>query len=299
MRKTNIINLLLMLFGIVLLVPAGNARDLQDIRKEGVLRHLAIPYANFYTGRGDGLDVELIQGFARELGVRYELVETDWQHVFGDLTGRHAKRNGKNAQLLGTTPVRGDLVANGMTMLAWRSQVVDFSDPTFPSGVWLVARADSDLSPITPANDLAEDIRQVKAALAGRTVLALLNTCLDPGLYQMEATGADIRLQPKGRKLNEMVPAILNKDAESTLLDVPDALIAMERWPGQIKVVGPVSGQQRMAVAFAKDSPELRAAFNAYLQRIRRDGTYNQLVKKYYPGVFRYFSDFFAQTDVH
>ncbi|WP_457667211.1 transporter substrate-binding domain-containing protein [Thiolapillus sp.] len=299
MRKTNIINLLLMLFGIVLLVPAGNARDLQDIRKEGVLRHLAIPYANFYTGRGDGLDVELIQGFARELGVRYELVETDWQHVFGDLTGRHAKRNGKNAQLLGTTPVRGDLVANGMTMLAWRSQVVDFSDPTFPSGVWLVARADSDLSPITPANDLAEDIRQVKAALAGRTVLALLNTCLDPGLYQMEATGADIRLQPKGRKLNEMVPAILNKDAESTLLDVPDALIAMERWPGQIKVVGPVSGQQRMAVAFAKDSPELRAAFNVYLQRIRRDGTYNQLVKKYYPGVFRYFPGFFAQTDVH
>ena len=298
MKKIRVINLLVALFGIVLLIPAGNARDLQDIRRDGVLRHLAIPYANFYTGRGDGLDVELIRGFARELGVRYELVETDWQHVFGDLTGRHAKRNGKDAQLLEATPVRGDLVANGMTILDWRSQVVDFSDPTFPSGVWLVARADSDLSPIVPANDIAEDIRQVKAMLAGRTVLALPNTCLDPGLYQMDATGADIRLQLRGRKLNEMVPAIINQDAESTLLDVPDALIAMERWPGQIKVVGPVSGQQRMAVAFPKDSPELRAAFNDYLQRIRSDGSYNVLVKKYYPGVFRYFSDFFAQSDV-
>jgi len=153
-------------------------------------------------------------------------------------------------------------------------------------------------APIAPANDLAEDIRQVKAALAGRTVLALLNTCLDPGLYQMDATGADVRLQPKGRKLNEMVPAILNQDAESTLLDVPDALIAMERWPGQIKIVGPISGEQRMAVAFAKNSPELREAFNSYLQRIRRDGSYNLMVKKYYPGVLRYFSDFFARTDV-
>ena len=298
MRKVSVYQLLAVFLGLVLTASPGISRDLSDIKKDGVLRHLAIPYANFYTGRGDGLDVELIRGFAEELGVSYELVETDWQHVFGDLTGRHAKRQGKDAQFLERTPVRGDLVASGMTILDWRTQVVDFSKPTFPSGVWLVARADSNLSPIVPANDLAEDIRQVKAALAGRTVLALLNTCLDPGLYQMDATGANVRLQPKGRKLNEMVPAILNQDAESTLLDVPDALIAMERWPGQIKIVGPISGEQRMAVAFAKNSPELREAFNSYLQRIRRDGSYNLMVKKYYPGVLRYFSDFFARTDV-
>lgn len=297
MTKVAVFRLLTFLVGAMLLPSMSLARDLDEIRSEGVLRHLAIPYANFYTGRGDGLDVELIQGFARELGVVYQLVETDWQHVFGDLTGRHARRRGKDAELLETTPVRGDLVANGMTILDWRTQVVDFSDPTFPSGVWLLARADSSLSPIVPASDLAEDISRVKAMLSGRSVLALPNTCLDPGLYQMDATGANIRLQPKGRKLNEMVPAILNGDAESTLLDVPDALIALERWPGQIKVVGPVSGVQRMAVAFPKDSPKLRAAFNAYLQRIRRDGSYNLLVKKYYPAVFRYFKDFFVQQD--
>jgi len=72
----------------------SRAQDLADIQKAGVLRHLAIPYANFYTGRaGDGLDVELTQGFAKELGVRYQLVETSWTTVFGDLTGRNAKRN--------------------------------------------------------------------------------------------------------------------------------------------------------------------------------------------------------------
>lgn len=277
------------------LITLSSARDLAEIKADGVLRHLAIPYANFYTGRGDGLDVEMIRGFAKELGVRYELVETNWQHVFGDLTGRHARRDGMNAQLLDSTPVRGDLVANGMTVLDWRTQVVDFSQPTFPSGVWLVARADSDLLPIVPSNDLSIDIREVKSGLSGHSVLALANTCLDPGLYQMETTGAEIHLQPKERKLNEMVPAILNQDAESTLLDVPDALIALERWPGQIKVVGPISGEQRMAVAFRKDSPELRMAFNTYLQRIRRDGSYNRLVNKYYPAVFRYFDDFFAE----
>ena len=109
----------------------------------------------------------------------------------------------------------------------------------------------------------------------------------------MEETGADVRMQPVQRKLNEMVPAILNQDAESTLLDVPDALIALERWPGQIKVVGPISTQQYMGAGFRKNSPELKQAFNEYLATIRGDGTYNEMVNRYYPAGFRYFADFF------
>lgn len=271
-------------------------QDLDEIRSAGVLRHLGIPYANFVTGSGDGLDVELIQGFAEHLGVRYEYVASNWQQVFGDLTGRHARLRGGGAESLDPATIRGDLIANGMTVLPWRSEIVDFSDPTFPSGVWLVARADSDLVPIAPGANLVEDIVQVKAQLTGRSVLALPSTCLDPDLYDMDATGAEVRLQPKERKLNEMVPAILNQDAESTLLDVPDALIALERWPGSIKVIGPISGDQVMAVGFRKDTPQLRAAFNAYLAQRQADGSYNAMVRRYYPAVFRYYSAFFAST---
>ncbi|HHB77178.1 MAG TPA: transporter substrate-binding domain-containing protein [Desulfobulbus sp.] len=287
--------LLLLFLIFAMLGSTGWTHDLADIKKAGVLRHLAIPYANFYTGREDGLDVEMIKGFAEALGVRYKLIETSWKDVFGDLTGHNARREGKNAKLLDKVPVRGDLVANGMTILGWRTQVVNFSEPTFPSGVWLIARADSPLTPITPTGKLKEDIKQVKTQLHNHGVLALANTCLDPGLYNMNATGADIRLQPKERKLNEMVPAVLNNDADSTLLDVPDALIALERWPGQIKVIGPISDAQLMGVAFRKDTPKLREAFNTYFKRIRTDGTYNRLVKKYYPAVFRYSADFFTQ----
>jgi ABC-type amino acid transport substrate-binding protein len=270
------------------------AQDLADVRKEGVLRHLAIPYANFYTGRGDGLDVELIRGFAREIGVRYELVETSWQHVFGDLTGQNACRDGDKARFLDTVPIRGDIIANGMTILPWRKEIVRFSTPAFPSGVWLVARADSNLTPIRPSGNLAEDIARVKAQLAGHSVMVLPSTCLDPGLYGMQKTGAIIKVQPPERKLNELVPAILNNDAEATLLDVPDALIALARWPGRVKVIGPISKKQEMAAAFRKDSPELLAAFNRYFKKISANGTYQRMVKKYYPTVFRYSADFFA-----
>lgn len=275
--------------------PLAWSHDLTEVRKAGVLRHLGIPYANFVTGAGDGLDVELMQGFARHLGVRYQFVATDWDRVFGDLTGRHAKRGEDNhAQVLDTTPVKGDLVANGLTVLGWREEIVRFSTPTFPSGVWLMARADSPLAPIKPSGAMDRDVSLVKQHIKGRSVLALESTCLDPGLYRLGETGAEVRLLGKGRKLNEMAPAMLNGAAETSLLDVPDALIALEKWPGELKVIGPVSGKQDMAVAFRPDSPQLLEAFNAYLAKIRQDGTYLDMVKKYYPAVFLYFPEFFA-----
>jgi ABC-type amino acid transport substrate-binding protein len=279
----------------LLLVSTGvaDAGDLDQVKRDGVLRHLGIPYANFVTGAGDGLDVELIRGFAESIGVRYEFVETGWSQAFGDLTGRHARRAGSNAERFGTTPIRGDLIANGMTVLGWREQVVDFSEPTFPSGVWLIARAESTLKPIHPSGLMSTDIVETKSRLAGVSVLTLANTCLDPGLYDLEATRAEVRLVPKERKLNEMVPALLNHDGETTLLDVPDALIALQRWPGQIKVIGPISDDQQMAVAFRPSSPQLRKAFNDYLAGVRADGSYARLVEKYYPSVFDYFPGVF------
>jgi hypothetical protein len=274
---------------------AATGGDLPDVRAAGVLRHLGVPYANFVSGSGDGMDVELIRGFAAHLRVRYEFVETDWKRAFGDLTGRHARGAGRHAELLEETPVKGDLLANGVTILEWRREVADFSAPTFPSGVWLIARADASLSPIRPSGNLARDIGLVKTAIGGRSVLALENTCLDPKLYAVAETGAHVRLLPHVRNLNEMAPAILRGDAEASLLDVPDALVALEKWPGEIKVIGPVSEAQVMGVAFRRESPQLRAAFDGYLEKIRADGTYRRLVEKYYPAVPDYFPEFFAQ----
>jgi len=60
-------------------------------------------------------------------------------------------------------------------------------------------------------------------------------------------------------------------------------------------VLGPISEHQELAAAFPKDAPQLRQAFDEYLVRIKSDGTYDKLVDKYYPGIRRYFPDFFAR----
>ncbi len=298
-KRKNVVKILIPFIGggiFCLLSTNVFAGDLQDIRQQGVLRHLGIPYAHFVkeTPVGmDGLDVELMQLFATHLGVRYELVTTSWGEVFSDLTGDLFQFANDGIKVIGKTSVKGDIIANGLTILPERQKIVNFSIPTFPTGVWLVARADSPIKPITPSGNIDDDIEQVKKLLVGRSVLSMKNTCLDPDFYGLAQTGADIRYHTASQHLGDIAPAILDGAAETTLLDIPDALIALQKWPGEIKIIGPVSEAQSMGVGFAKDSPELRREFNKFFQKIWTDGTYSKLVEKYYPSVFLYLNDFF------
>ncbi|TOF61824.1 ABC transporter substrate-binding protein [Vibrio parahaemolyticus] len=278
------------------------SNDLKEIRERGVLRHIGVPYANFvsYIEQGEmhtltGLDVDIVKGFASSLGVRYEYVPAQWSDMVGKLTGQDVQYRHNRAVVGGSVPIEGDLIANGVTILDWREEVLDFSQDYFPSAVWLVSRTDSSLSPIKPSGSIDEDVKTVKELIDGREVLALEHSCLDPNLYDLYGTGAKVILPDGKRLLNEMVPAIMKNDAESTLLDVADTLIALEKWPGEIKVIGPVSENQKMAVAFRKNSPELREAFDRYLDSIKKDGTYEKLVKKYYPSIYYFYNDYFLE----
>jgi len=277
---------------ILLAVSPGWARDLDEIRESGVLRHIGVPYANFVTGSGDGLDVELIKLFAEHLGVRYEFVESDWTTVIADLTGREIRVKGDEVEVLGEVAPRGDIIANGLTILPWRQKVLSYSIPTFPTQIWLVARSDAPMDPIAPSGDVEKDIGAVRSLLKDYSVMGKLNTCLDPSLYFLEGVADKIVLFDEG--LNRIAPAIINGEADSALLDVPDALIALFKWPGRIKIIGPLSPMQNMGCGLRQDSPELLQAFNAFYRKILQDGSYVELVKKYYPAVFSYYPDFFA-----
>jgi len=269
------------------------ARDLAEVRASGSLRHLGVLYAGFISGPDQGLDVELMRAFARHLGVRHELVETDWDHALPDLTGKTFAIEGQGVRLTGEAPERGDVLATGLTILEWRKALLNFSTPTFPTQVWLVVRSDSPITPIAPTGDLARDIALTREKLKERTVLCKSGTCLDPRLFDLERSGA------RGREftgsLNDLAPAVIMGDAEATLLDVPDAVMALQKFPGKIKIIGPLGPEQMMAVGFRKDQPELLAEFNRFLEGFKASGQYMALVDKHYPLIHRFFPAFFAR----
>lgn len=271
------------------------AADLEEVKARGEIRHLGIKYANFVTGDGDGFDVELMKGFAQHIGVRYRLVYSDFYSVIRDLLGKDVVRKGSTVSLAGNFPVKGDVIATGFTVLPWREQVLLYSAPTFPSQVLLVARAEAPQQPIKGSTDLAADIVETKSKIGKRSLLVMERTCLDPANYGLKGKGIDLRAYTRSTNLNEMVPALLKGEADFTLLDVPDAILDLQKWAGKIKVIGPISEEQALAAAFPKSAPQLRAAFDEYLRKIKADGSYDKLVRKYYPGIHRYFPAFFAR----
>ena len=277
----------MLLFGVL----SANAQDLAEIRERGVLRHLGVPYARFITGNDDGLDVEIIQLFAQHIGVRYEFVASEWNHLFQDLLGQ--------AATTGQHPVRGDLIATGLTILPTRQKLIDFSVPTFPSAVWLTARADSKIKPIKPSGDLVTDIKATKAQMKEGSTLVSENSCIDPRNYDLQGKGYRlVYLDMRANLiLNDVIPAMLKGESDMALLDVPDLIVGMEKWPAQIKVIGPISEVQEMAVGFRKNSPALRGAFNEFFSGLLKDGTYMKLVNKYFRAAPRYFPAFFKQRE--
>lgn len=273
----------------------GLAADLKEIQARGEIRHIGIRYANFVTGDGDGLDVDIVKGFARHIGVNYKLVYSDFYNVMRDLLGKEVVRNGDQVTLDGNFPVKGDMIATGFTMLPWREKVLLYSAPVFPSQVLLIARSDSTLSPIKGSGNLNKDITETKAMIGKLSLLGMDRTCIDPGNYGLRGNGLDLRAYTKSSNLNEIVPALLNHEAELTLLDVPDTILDLQKWAGKIKILGPISTEQKLAAAFPKSSPELRDAFDEYLRKIKADGSYDKLVDKYYPGIRQYFPEFFQK----
>lgn len=273
----------------------GHAQDLPEIRESGVLRHLGVPYARFVSGAGEGFDSELVQLFAAHIGVRYEYVPAEWTGVIQDLIGQDLEYQ-PTMRAVGKRPIRGDIIGNGLTILPARQKVIDYSIPTFPSAVWLLARADSRIQPIKPSGDLLTDIKETKKKLSLGKTFVMDNSCLDPRLYDIEGKGYALHRFTKSNNLNDIVPAVVKGESEMSLLDVPDLIVAMEKWGGQIKVIGPISEPQLMGAGFRKTSPALRQAFDEFVAQLQKDGTYMGLVKKYYRAAPRYHPEFFKNV---
>lgn len=293
-RYTQIICLIAL--SVALNLTPAKAQDLDDVVKSGQLRHLGIPYAQFVTQGNKGLDVELMQQFANHLGVEYRFVESTWQTIIPDLTGKKVKPSGDDILITGESAIKGDVISTGFTVLPWRKKIVDFSEATFPSGIWLIARSDVSLPPIKPTGNVIEDINRVKKSISGFSVLGLKESCLDPSLYGIAETGARVKHFPVDQDLADMIPAVVAKMTDTTLMDVPVALVALAKWPGKIKVIGPLSEPQDMACGFSKESPKLKQAFDSFFTKFKQSGKYRLLVQKYYPSVFTYYPDF-LKTD--
>lgn len=227
---------------------------LQTIEKRGVIQvgiEGTYPPFNFQdeNGKLTGFEVEFGEALAKELGVKAEFQPTKWDGILASLESS-----------------RLDVVINQVTISEERKKKYDFSAPYTVSGIQVLTRKGEESQFSKP-----ED-------LAGKKVGVVLGTNYEQWLNE-NVPQADIRTYDDD--------ATRNQDVRVGRLDaiLGDRLAAFEliaKTGDSLAVAGAPFAPQEAGVAMRKGNPQLLAAIDKAIAKLRADGTLKAISEKWF-----------------
>lgn len=222
----------------------------EEIQEKGVLTMMtATGFPPFEylgeDGKPAGVDIDLAQLVADELGVELEVLDMDFNLLIESL------KSGK-----------GQLIAAGMTATPERAEQIDFSITYTLNGLILLVPKGSD---IKTADDLA-----------GKNIAVQESTTAH--IYAQEELG----IEPLAFKnANECATAVMGGKADAAILDkVPAQTLAMAN-PDALETVEQLLTEEEMAMGVAKGNEDLLEVVNSVLQKAMDDGTVESLTDKH------------------
>lgn len=235
---------------------SGEAADdsLQRVKDAGKLVMLTNatfpPYE--YLGADSavsGVDVDILQMVADEIGVELEVVDMDFDGLIP------AMQSGK-----------GDIVAAGMTVTPERAETVDFSVPyTSTTQVIIVDKDDPKVS----GND----------DLEGKTIGVQLGTTGHIFIQWEIDDGADIEVVPYKSNM-EAAMDLINGRLDAIVLDeLPAKSIAEAN--ESLTIIDEPFTEEEYAMAVAKGSDSLLAAVNEVLGRLVAEGKVQEIIDQH------------------
>jgi ABC-type amino acid transport substrate-binding protein len=248
--------------GLLALVLAGQAMagTLDEVKKRGkLIAGVKTDFPPFgyvdSSGKNLGFDVDIAHLFAKTLFDDENKVELV------------AVTSGNRIPFLQSGKI--DIIIASVTVTDERRQVVEFSEPYFMSGGLLLVPKNS---PIKGVEDLA-----------GKTVAVIQGAIQDKDIEQL-APKAD---RVKFGKVSEAVLAVKGGRADAFCQD--DILIlTLAKENPDLKPVGKPFTPRPYGIAVRKGDVEFIKWVDGQLDKVKKDGTYDKLWKKYFGDVEAY-----------
>ncbi len=163
-----------------------------------------------------------------------------------------------------------DIVAAGMNKDdPERQEQVDFSDAYYESQLYVAVPVDNNT--INGIDDLTSDMRV--AAQTGTTGAEKVKELAESGQIG-EAVILD--------GLDTVMMQLINGDVQAVINDKPVTEAYMAKQPDKIKMVGEALNAENYGFAVQKGNTELLEKINAGLANIKEDGTFDELVDKWF-----------------
>lgn len=198
-----------------------------------------------------GIDVEIAQAIADDLGMKLEIDDMDFDSIIPAITTGKA-----------------DMSLAGMTVTEDRKKNVSFSD-SYATGVQvIIVPEDSD---ITGPDDLAND--KMIGVQQGTTGHIYCSDTPENGGF-----GEDhVTAYPNGASA---VQALLTGKVDAVVIDNEPAKAFVEENPG-LKILDTEYVTEDYAIAIAKDNTELLDKVNTSLAKLKENGTVQTIIDKY------------------
>lgn len=226
----------------------SKGKSLEDIQKAGKLVVATSPdFPPFEYLEGDkvvGIEVEILEMIAKELGVTLEIKQMDFDSV-----------------LPGVQSGKYDVGMSGITINEKRQKNADFTQPYFLAAQAIVVMADSN---ITSKDDLAGKKVSVQTGTTAEEY------CMANG-YQVSAYQAN----------NDACSALTSGKVDAWIVDNEVALDLSAQTNGATKVLEDTMTTEPYGFAFAKGSDALVAKIDEMLTKWLADGTIEALFEKY------------------
>jgi cystine transport system substrate-binding protein len=247
--------LLIALLQAVTISPLFAADDLARIKSSGVFRiGTEGTYAPFTyhddAGKLTGFDVEIGTAIARRLGAKPKFIEAQW-----------------DGMIAGLDVNRYDAVINVVSITDARKAKYDYSDPYITSHSALIVASNN------TAIKSFDDLKGRKSANSLTSHFGTVATAYGAQVIPVQGFNEALDLLISGR-----VDATVNDSLSffDFIKRRPDAhvkIVAFDNAPGSSDECG---------VLIRKGSPKLRAAINAALAGMMKDGTYQKISQKYF-----------------
>jgi len=245
-------------------------RDLDEIRKDGVLKAITLYSSTsyfIYRGRPMGFDYELLNRLAEHLKLKLEIVVA---HDMDELI---------NMLIRGD----GDMIAYPLTITDQRRKVIDFTKYHAKTHQVLVQKKPDEWRKMK-LHEIDRAMLSDALDLIGDTVWVRRNSSYYERMINlMHEIGDTIHIEilPGDLVTEEIIEKVSKGEIKYTISDYNIASI-MSSYFANIDVRVPVSLSQRLAWAVRKSSPELKAAINNWITKMKKTDDYYIIYHKYF-----------------
>ena len=250
--------LILILLSLPILFSCVKKSGLEEIKESGKITVITRNNAHcYYTYRDKpmGFEYDLAKAFSDYLGVSLNVVTSHWEELFDVLN-----RGG------------GDFIAASLTNTPSREKLIDFSDECL---------AIQQQAVIHTSNYNTRKIEDLK----GKTIHVRRGTSYEERLNELKNGGLDITIQlHEDTPTEELIRMVAEKEIEVTIADSNVAFLNRRYYP-DVKIAFPIEEQQSLAWGVKKGEAGLQRTINEFFKKIKDNGTFAKIYKKYYSNV--------------